>query len=269
MSCRKLLRHDLVCGLIRWWYLLAAVFAWFPCIACRSGVALAGTPGSWMDYMLYCFKGTVPMNVGQANFWMLVMAGCLILNLDYLRSDLTQAGQQVIFRTGARWKWYLSKFVWNLCSCGIYMALICAAVLAFTLLFGGAASLNSTYDLLKIHFPEVMAGPVELTAVQGLVAVVAMPLVTLMALGMVQMALCLLVRPVIGFLISLAVLMLAVFWDFPLALGTGAMAVRSVYLVSDGVDPGKAALVAGVVMLAGVVAGCLRFRYTDILGMDE
>ena len=161
MSWLKLLRHDLRCGLLRWRYLLVPALVLLPCIVCRSEVVLTGAPGTWMDYMLYCFKGSLPLNASSEltlalpTFWLLAMAGCLLLNLDYLLSDLTQAGQQIIFRSGKRRGWYLSKCVWNLCSCGLSLALICGSVLGFTLLFGGQASAQSTPEILEIHFQEM------------------------------------------------------------------------------------------------------------------
>ncbi|HIT02007.1 MAG TPA: hypothetical protein IAC21_04185 [Candidatus Enterenecus merdae] len=275
MSWLKLLRHDLGCGLVRWRYLLVPALVLFPCIACRSGAVLTAAPGTWMDYMLYCFKGAMPMNASSElvlalpTFWALAMAGCLLLNLDYLLSDLTQAGQQIIFRSGNRRGWYLSKCVWNLCSCGLYMTLICAAVLVFTLLSGGQASAQSTPEILEINFSELMTETALLTPGQGVIAAVLLPLMTLMALSMVQMTLCLLLKPILSFVASLAVLVLAVYCNLPWIPGTGAMVIRSGLLLPGGISPGMAALVAGGIILLSAGVGCLKFKYTDMLGLEE
>ena len=275
MSWLKLLRHDLRCGLLRWRYLLVPALVLLPCIVCRSEVVLTGAPGTWMDYMLYCFKGSLPLNAGSEltlalpTFWLLAMAGCLLLNLDYLLSDLTQAGQQIIFRSGKRRGWYLSKCVWNLCSCGLYLALICGSVLGFTLLFGGQASAQSTPEILEIHFQEMGTEMARLTLWQGVIAAVLMPLVTLMALSMLQMALSLLVRPIVSFLVTFAILVLAVYCNLPILPGTGAMVIRSGLLLPEGISPGTGALAAGCVILLSAAAGCLRFKYTDLLGLEE
>ncbi len=275
MNWLKLLRHDLRCGLARWRYFLIPALVLFPCFSCRSGVALTDAPGTWMDYMLYCFKGALPMDSGSEpvlalpTFWLMVMAGCLLLDLDYLLSDLTHAGQQIIFRSGNRRGWYLSKCLWNLCSCGLYLGGICAAVLVFTLLFGGQASAQSTPEVMTVNFQELMTGMTPLTISAGLITAVLIPLVTLMALSMMQMALCLFVKPVIGFLISMSVLVLAVYCHIPLLPGTGAMVIRSGLLIPGGVSPGLSAVAAGCVILASAIAGCLKFQYTDILGLEE
>lgn len=275
MNWLKLLRHDLRCGLIRWRYLLIFPLSALPCIPCYTDAQLANVPGTWMDYMLYCFKGSVPMTASPEMslalpiFWVLAMAGSLLLNLDYFLSDLTQAGQQIMIRSKTRRGWYLSKCAWNLCSCILYMMLLCTSVLLFTLLSGGTVSLQSTPSVMEIYLSELTVEPTLLSGLPGFIAVVLMPLVTLMALNMLQMAMCLLVRPIIGFLISMALLVLSVYCNVPFVLGNGAMAIRSALLVPGGISPGFATLTSIAILLASAILGAWKFQNTDILGLEE
>lgn len=275
MNWLKLVRHDLRYGLFRWRYLLIFPLSVFPCIPGYTDAQLANVPGTWMDYMLYCFKGSVPMNsspemsLALPIFWVLAMAGSLLLNLDYFLSDLTQAGQQIMIRSKTRRGWYLSKCTWNLCSCILYMMLLCTSVLLFTLLSGGTLSLQSTPGVMEILFSELTVEPALLSGLPGLIVVVFMPLVTLMALNMLQMAVCLLVRPIIGFLISMAILVLSVYCNLPFVLGNGAMAIRNALLVPGGISPGFAALTSMAILLASAILGSWKFQNTDILGLEE
>lgn len=275
MNWLKLLRHDLRYGLIRWRYLLIFPLSALPCIPCYSGVQLANVPGTWMDYMLCCFKGSVPvtaspeMSLALPIFWIMAMAGSLLLNLDYFLSDLTQAGQQIMIRSKTRQGWYLSKCAWNLCSCMLYMMLLCTSVLLFTLLSGGTVSLQCTPSVMEIYLSELTVEPTLLSGLPGFIAVVLMPLVTLMALNMLQMAVCLLVRPIIGFLISMAILVFSVYCNLPFALGNGAMAIRSALLVPGGISPGFATLTSMAILLASAILGAWKFQNTDILGLEE
>lgn len=275
MNWLKLLRHDLRYGLIRWRYLLIFPLSVLPCIPCYNDAQLANVPGTWMDYMLYCFKGSVPVTVSPEMslalpiFWVLAMAGSLLLNLDYFLSDLTQAGQQIMIRSKTRRGWYLSKCAWNLCSCILYMMLLCTSVLLFTLLSGGTVSLQSTPGVMEIYLSELTVEPTLLSGLPGFIAVVLMPLITIMALNMLQMAMCLLVRPIIGFLISMAILVLSIYCNLPFVLGNGAMAIRSALLVPNGISPAFAALTAVAILLASAILGSWRFQNTDILGLEE
>lgn len=275
MNWLKLLCHDLRYGLIRWRYLLIFPLSILPCIPCYTDAQLANVSGTWMDYMLYCFKGSVPvtaspeMSLALPIFWVLAMAGSLLLNLDYFLSDLTQAGQQIMIRSKTRRGWYLSKCTWNLCSCMLYMMLLCTSVLLFTLLSGGTVSLQSTPSVMEIYLSELTVEPTLLIGLPGFIAVVLMPLVTLMALNMLQMAVCLLVRPIIGFLISMAILVLSVYCNLPFVLGNGAMAIRSALLVPGGISPGFATLTSMAILLASAILGAWKFQNTDILGLEE
>ncbi len=275
MSLLKLLKHDLRRGLFRLRVLLIPALFLFPCTVCRS--LLAGVPsgGTWMDYLLYCFLGAAPkdasgeLNLSLPTLWMLTVGGCLFLNLDYMLQDLTNAGQQILIRGGTRRGWYLSKCFWNLASCVEYMALAGSSVLLFTLLFGGRTSLSNTPALVPALFHEVLFESAAFAASDAVIAALLMPLISLMALSMLQMALCLWVRPIVSFLISMALLVAAVYLNSPLIPGSGAMTIRSGALVGDGIPPYAAAIWAICVIVFSAVAGCLRFQVTDILKLEE
>lgn len=130
-------------------------------------------------------------------------------------------------------------------------------------------SLQSTPGVMEILFSELTVEPALLSGLPSLIVVVLMPLVTLMAMNMLQMAVCLLVRPIIGFLISMAILVLSVYCNVPFVLGNGAMVIRSARLVPGGISPGFAALTAVAILLASAILGAWKFQNTDILGLEE
>ena len=159
--------------------------------------------------------------------------------------------------------------MWNLLSCVLYLLLGCVTVGVFTLLLGGDLSLHNTPQAILALFSETGLEEVALTPVQGVIATVLLPLATLMALNLLQMALCLLLPPIAAFIVSLAVLLLSVYGNFAFFLGNGAMTVRSALLVPGGISPAVAGVTAGVIILLSAVLGCVRFQYTDILGLEE
>ena len=276
MNWFKLLKHDLRQGLFRWRYLLIPLLFLTPCVVCRSMLVSIERSGTWMDYMMYCFLGAKPIgyNGGEINlslptFWLLSMGGCLFLNLDYMLRDLTNAGQQVIIRSGTRRGWYLAKCVWNLTSCIQYFLLVGGSVMAFTLIFGGQASLSNTPELAPALFRDVLFDPVIFPEAQAFLAAVLLPLVTLMSLSILQMTLCLLVKPVISFLISIALLVTAVYCNYSLVPGTGAMVIRSGFFIQGGISPETASVTALCVIILSTAAGCLLFQHSDILKLEE
>lgn len=276
MSWFKLLRYDLRFGLLRWRYLLIPLLFLLPCIACHTVVSEMESCGTWMDYMMYSFMGAKPvvysadeLEMTLPTFWLLAIGGCLFTNLDYLLHDLTRVGQQIIVRSGNRRGWYLAKCFWNLCSCIQYVLLAGISVLIFSLFFGAKMSLLNTPEITQAISYEELMEPIKLTVAQGLSAAVLMPMISLMAISMLQMTLCLLIKPVISFLVSMALLVAAVYCNSPLILGTGAMVIRSNILVANGISPIGAALVAVCIIFISVGVGCLFFKNTDILGLEE
>lgn len=230
-------------------------------------MSTAHCAGSWMDYMLGCFKGIAPL-VSMDSFefpvqWFLVMGGCIFLNLDYPLNDLTEAGQQVIIRSVSKKSWFLSKCAWNLLSCLVYILLGTLTALAFSLFAGGSAGLLNTpavcENVLQLYGAKV------LTASQTLIAAVGLPLLTLMALNMLQMILCLLIKPVFSFLICICLLIVSLFINSPYALGNGAMAVRNGMLVEGAQEPVSTVLFCIAVIGICIIVGIVRFDCMDHL----
>lgn len=104
-----------------------------------------------------------------------------------------------------------------------------------------------------------------LTVAQALTAAVVLPLLTLMALNMLQMVLCLMMKPVFGFLICICLLLVSLFINSPYALGNGAMMVRSGVFFEGGLNPVAAGVTCLVFIGVSVVTGIIRFNRMDHL----
>lgn len=270
MNWLKLLRYDLRNGLLRWRYLCVPLLFAIPCYQGWIYFFNAGCTGTWMDYMIGCFRGAMPAaSVSELEFpmgWFLVMAGCLFLNLDYPMNDLTDAGQQIIVRLVNKKGWFLSKCVWNLLSSVIYILLGMGTALTFALLSGGSGALRSTPQAL---LGMGLYGNVELSVAQGLAAAVLLPWLTVAALNMLQMALTLIIKPIFSFLICVCTLVLALLTASPFVLGNGAMTARNGIIVPELMDSVTVAIVCGAVIVVSGAAGMLRFCRMDHLRYEE
>lgn len=267
MNWLKLFRHDFRSGLLRWRYLAVLLLFAMPCFQSWIFMSNAHCVGNWMDYMLGCFKGIYPLlSVEDFEFpvqWFLVMSGCLFLNLDYPLNDLTEAGQQVIIRSVSKKSWFLSKCVWNLLSCVVYVLLGTLTALVFALGNGGSAALVNTPQVCENALQ--LYGAKALTVGQTLITAAGLPLLTLMALNMLQMVLCLLVKPVFSFLICVCLLIMSLFVNSPYMLGNGAIVARSGILLEGMQEPISAALTCVAVIGICVIVGMIRFDRMDHL----
>lgn len=263
MSWFKLLGHDLRFGLLRWRYLIGMSLFAIPCFIFARYLYVNGVQGSWMDYMLSLFRGAEP------TLWLLVTSGCLFINLDYLMKDLTNAGLQIIIRSKNRIYWYLSKCVWNLGSCIIYFLAAGVTCAIFALATGGKLSAQNTPELSVVLFGLDVSEELMLTPICAVLAAWVLPFLTIFALSMLQMTLCLFIKPVISFIICFCQLSLSIWLDSAFVLGNGAITSRSGFAVENGISPTVSAVVALVVIITSTIVGCVRFQHTDILSLEE
>ena len=91
----------------------------------------------------------------------------------------------------------------------------------------------------------------------------------MLALRMLQITLCLYVKPFISLVICNSQLVLSLYLNSAYVLGNGAMTSRSGFASENGISPTASIVLAIVVMIASVAAGCLRFWRTDILSLEE
>lgn len=270
MNWLKLLRYDIRSGLLRWRYLSVPLIFCLPCFYCWIYGQNVGNPGTWMDYVAYCFKGLFRFDAMDSFelpiLWFLVMAGCLFLNLDYPINDLTDAGQQIIVRFVSKRGWFYSKCVWNLLSSLLYMLLGALTALIFALAGGGTAGLIGTSKLLwglQIY----VSGAAS--AGETLLAALVLPGLTLAAFNMLQMTLTLIMKPIFGFLICICMLIISLFFSSPYLLGNGAMTARSGILIEGCVAPLPAVLTCLGIIAVSVVIGMIRFDRMDHLRYEE
>lgn len=275
MNLPKLIRHDLRCGLLRPRCLLIPILAILPCWLCHKIAVTAGFDCGWGGYLMYCFMGIEPINILDTMektqlpiLWLLLVSGCLYLNLDYMLNDLSLTGQQIIVRSGNRREWFISKCIWNLLSCGVYFIIVSATAAVFSLFTGGDLSLRcESAALNNLYRGEVDTGTVSSFTI--LAVSLLLPYLTVSTLSLLQMTLCLVLKPILCFLLSEIVLLVSVYWSSPLILGNGAMGIRSGLLTARGVDPLMVCGECVVIMLLCAGLGTWAFKRSNIIGAKE
>ena len=268
MNWFKVFQHDVYGGLLRRRYLIVPVMFALPCILAGKHLASTGLEATWMDYLMYCFKGILPLTDGADGFefpilWFLVMGGGMYIALDYPLNDLTEAGQQVIVRSRSRKGWFLSKCAWNLLSSLLYVLLGVLTALVFALISGGGPTLAITPEvsekLLQIYIMEPVA------PAQAVLVAVVLPYLALSAFTMAQMALCLIMKPVFSFLICVCVMIGSLFYNSPYLPGNAAVVVRNGILVEGFLDSTAMALTCLAVIGGSIIIGLIRFSHMDLL----
>lgn len=261
MSWRKLICHDLRCGLLRPGYLLAPLVTLFPGYLYRSLCRYMGERGSWLDFLAFLFKGQsegllAPLPIE----WLLAAGFCLPLNLGFFLGDLSLSGQQIMVRSGSRARWFLSKCLWNLASCFLYFCIlgVCAVLMA-----GGNAALRTDPDLLGLLL-NTAPSPV-LSSLQSVAGGLILPCLTVAALSLLEMTLSMAVKPIPALILCVGLMVLSIRGNSGWILGTGAMTLRNQWVVPNGVSAAVVTAAALGTILLCAILGAVFFRRMDIL----
>ena len=274
MKQYKVYLHDIRCGLFRWRYLVAALLFVLSALHLWDILRFESEKATWMDFMIYIFKGSEPLSnlstLEQLKLpisWIMVLGGCLFLNLDYFLNDMTTTGQQILIRCNSRKGWFLSKCVWIILSCIAYYGIGMIAILFLTISAGGDLSIINNPVLTQEIY--LLSEPVAVTSVEAICIGIVLPLLTIIALCMAQMTLSLFMKPIFSFLTCICLLVLAIYVSSPCIIGNGAMTLRTGLMPEKNIDLLAAGLVCTAVTILSIVIGTLRFSRMDILGIEE
>lgn len=274
MKWINVLLHDIRRGIFRWRYLVVSIVFFLPCVSLFGIARRLQSNITWMDCMINLFKGIEPLvqdgkvsNIRIPIPWLLVVGSSLFISLDYLIGDLTKEGQNIIYRCRNRSGWYLSKCIWNITSSVVYFGVCCITVVLFIVLFKGDLALSNTPVLTQ--FTLNTENEIMLTKNDLLWAIIVAPLFTIISVNIIQMTLCLYIKPIYSFLICISILIISVYYPSSLVLGNGAMAIRSTMIVGKTVDTYNAIFVTMAIILLCQVLGVIRFKHFDILNLEE
>ena len=274
MNC-KLILHDLRCGLLRKKYLLIPIFFFIPMMAARAYCRSGFHGGFTADFLLCSFRGMLPVLGGDllgttvsTTEWMSVVGGCLFLNLDYCLYDLKTSGHQLMIRSGKRVGWYFSKCLWNVCSCLLYFLIMVLMGLLFSAMCG--ASWNSLHAGEVTSLMYFGVSPIEtLKTWEQLTIGLLFPFLTVLSLSLLEMTLCLFVRPVYSFLAVISLMAVSVQIASPLVIGNGAMGIRNAIFWFDPLYRWQTFLSCLALIGGSLLAGAVRIKRMDVLGLKE
>lgn len=274
MRLYRAVTHDIRCGIIKPKYMVVPILALLPCIRFYSILNVEGLKGNWIDYLLYMFKGMEPISILNYSepiklpmLWLLVVGSSLILHMDYFIHDLTAEGQQILVRGKSRRQWFVAKILWLFLSCVVYFLFLIAVSVSFSLLFGVGVSNTNSLDITWLVYD--LSAPVTLSGAECIMCVFLLPFLTIFAINIIQMVLCLFVKPIISCLVCMLLMVFAVYCNSPFALGNGAMLVRNEIFVENGYNMYAAMAVCAGTVMVSIIFGYIKFRKYDILGVDE
>lgn len=271
MNWYKLISHDIRFGLVRKrnilpmiQFVLIGLSYWK-----RSQKVVLGKLGC--DYLIYIFSGIKPITNAEEFvmpiIWLQIMCCPLYLNLNYPRDDLTSFGLQSFIRTKKRTQWYISKCIWNVISSVVYFTF--AVVVAFVLPL--LLYKDSTLNFMIYSVADCGVQKINQISIEGIVEIYFAPLLTIIAINILQMTLSFFIKEVYAFICCISFLVLSVYISSALILGNGAMIIRS-ELQGVGVSAISSyttVIVPLITVALSIIIGTVRFKQFDILSVDH
>lgn len=229
--------------------------------------------GGSADYMMYIYGGMDRYDPESGHSfvlpvrWLIVFLLISFITLSYPYKDMQGFGRQILIRTKGRTIWWLSKCIWNILSVVIYHSLIFGAAALFSIAAGkgitGEINKELQYEVFQISGDSALSGDIPWPA-----AILLLPVLVSLCLSLLQMTLCLLMKPVYGFLITASILISSAYFTSPCLIGNYAMSMRYEMVIQDGVCIAAGLAVPLVLMAVFAGAGVIRFRRYDIWNED-
>lgn len=227
------------------------------------------------DYLYFLFEGSAPFRAdGITPFrfpamWLLVMLFPLFLVLYYPYTDLMGYGKQVLINSGSRTGWWFSKCFWVIGSIGLYYLLLWLVVGVFSLAVGAPFSTAVSPTMWGGDMTALYGKVTELPAAKPMGwQLLGAPLLVTITMGLVQLVLSLIIRPLYSFFVSVAVLLLSTYYQHAALIGGFAMARRSEAVSANGLSAVTGAVICAVLSVAAMLAGTMVFRRYDILNKE-
>jgi hypothetical protein len=225
------------------------------------------------DYLMYLFYGMNEYEIGSPEpfrfpaLWMLVVLFALYIVLYYPYNDLYGYGKQVLVNAGSRSAWWLSKCAWVVSTVLIYFLLLFSTIFIYAKAEGTSMSLNISKYMYMTFLP---AAELKETLPTNLNAeIILMPFLLVLALGLLQLFMSLLVRPILSYSLSIALLVISAYYVHPCFLGNYAMIARSDKLIETGVNNTVGIYYLLGIIVISIILGWIYFYKFDILSNER
>lgn len=275
-SVLRVIKNDVLSGIFfnKFKYILVILF--FACIVCSfikttldfsfQATSLTQMP-SVTDIWFNIFKGMaiyIPskeMPFQIPFIWLMTQTLLALLIVNYPTQDLFSYGTQILIHMKKRRVWWISKCIWNICTVlSFYLsAFIC--VLLILAIYGNISfsfnlELNNQINYLDISITDITS---SYFAIYGL------PIITSVALSLIQMTLSFILSPIYSFIITIAYSVISAYYCAPFLIGNFSMIMRNSALGLGSVEILSAVIICCIVSTVSIVTGMIHFNRLDII----
>ena len=226
-----------------------------------------------MEMIIFLYKGERYFPIEQLKemytlpaLWLSVQIVISYLVGSYMRNDIYTYGQQVLMRCKNRWRWYMSKCVWNVMTVLYCYIVIDATIMIMTKIFGMKMSLS--YDLVRMAQVSDLY-IFEGTTKQMIRLAIIMPVIISIAVSLLQMCISLVFSDIIGFIVVQTKAIFATMVANGALIFNYGMVLRSKLSSPTDIKYSTGCVVCLIIAIISVAAGVIYFSRFDILSKDD
>ena len=277
MRICKIIRYDLKQGFLQnvWKLIFVAGMAIVFCVDfyfCRKNVENAEhiiTQATYGDYLFYILGGPEVFEAGINSTvpfparWLLVNSFILYSTLYYSIRELNNEGKIILPKTKSRWNWWLSKCIWNSSYTLSSYVIFYSIILGWCILNSEKVSLEITQPLID-KMLNIGNGQRQYDFMLS-VYILIIPMCIIVAFNIVQMALSLVVHPILSFGIMEVIFILSIYYSKHIFIGNYAMPIRSEYVIYRGTKFFDGIMWSLILYIVGIILGWCWIRKYDVL----
>ncbi|MCD7811036.1 MAG: hypothetical protein LUG91_04170 [Ruminococcus sp.] len=231
---------------------------------------------SQLDLLTEIFHGSDPIGknlnpdikIVVPYLWLSIFAFAVFISFDYMHNDLTQFGIQILSRTKKRRVWWISKCIWCYSSSLwfyflfiFFSAVFCIANGYDVFRTGNIETINVIADRSVIY---EYIGIDHLSALYML-SIICTPLIVICTLNMLQMLLCLFIKPMYGYLIIIGLIIIGILTDAPIAFTRMGMVTFNNNYFNEAYDDFFGLWICIAINIICIIIGTLYFKRYDII----
>ncbi len=275
------IEHDYYMGAIKGWKKYAVVLIIFIllCANFQRGLVISREYDNFKEkptfgnYIIDMYKGVDISNRVDNKEKIEMPPGWILLNIFlsvvigyYPLNDLREYGAQILIRSKKRWQWWISKCIWIIGNVLIFYAIGYIVIAIFSLVNGGLSLIpnhNVNLAVLKLDTS-------SLTAKQVFSVGIILPIVTSMALSLMQLTIAMFSNSIFSNIFIISLLIASIYYCSPILMGNYLMMLRNSIMVGvKGIDTSTGIILSMAISFVSIALGILKFRTYDIIGKNN
>ena len=204
--------------------------------------------------------------------WFSIFVFAVFISFDYMHNDLTQFGIQILSRTSKRRFWWISKCAWCYLSSIWFYSIFAITTVVFAIINGYDIFGTNNVETLNILADRSVVysyiGIAQLS-LKHILSILLMPLIVISALNMIQMLLCLFIKPMYGYLLIIGVVTFGIISDSPVAISRIGMVTFNNMYFESAYNEVMGILICTAINIICIIIGTVYFKKYDIIPSQD